>query len=381
LKEFLNHFVEYWVTDEYRSTVNSLRKIRIYIVSQYLGIFSYLIASAIYAFAGINTLATICLICGVVTALSLRLLKLKNGFNYSFPIQLVMGQIVVIYTVALTGGINSALLSANIMFPLIGILVYSRVVALIIALAVVLTTVGFYIAQLNGIIFISVFEGHEELASLLTINFSALFAGLICFSFSEKSKKALNEAAESTVKKKNLISIVSHDLNNHLAIINSTLELTMSADGNEKKEKFSKSMQPKALRSSRQIGAIIKNVRMLNTISEWGVQESLTPVNLLETIPSSIEDMSEFAAAKKINLISELPEYLDEIEGYNSPLRSSVFNNLISNAVKFSAKNGDVTISSSVDNDYVYIHITDSGDGIKEEFREGYREKPDVWMS
>jgi two-component system sensor histidine kinase/response regulator len=51
----------------------------------------------------------------------------------------------------------------------------------------------------------------------------------------------------------------------------------------------------------------------------------------------------------------------------NKFIFSTVLRNIISNAIKFSSKNGEITVNTKIDNDKVIISIKDTGIGMSEE--------------
>jgi signal transduction histidine kinase len=110
---------------------------------------------------------------------------------------------------------------------------------------------------------------------------------------------------------------------------------------------------------------------LLENLLEW----SRVQANKIEIKPEVI-DLGNIAAetfsllhssaeAKNINLSSSIvfntTAYADE------NMVKTVFRNLVSNAIKFTKKGGEIKLSATDSNDYVEVSVSDNGVGISEE--------------
>lgn len=98
-----------------------------------------------------------------------------------------------------------------------------------------------------------------------------------------------------------------------------------------------------------------------------------------EILAEVLELMAPLAAERNVTLRNELPPTLPGIEADREEL-VRLFNNLISNAIKYNRPAGTVTVAGQADGPFVKISITDTGMGISEEgirnlFTEFFREK------
>jgi signal transduction histidine kinase len=86
---------------------------------------------------------------------------------------------------------------------------------------------------------------------------------------------------------------------------------------------------------------------------------------LSELINEEFSILNEMALGKSIELKSLLDNRL--IITADKNMIKTIIRNLISNAIKFTRKNGKVSVSASVINSYVEISVTDSGIGMTKE--------------
>lgn len=170
------------------------------------------------------------------------------------------------------------------------------------------------------------------------------------------------ELLKLNAEKDKFFSIIAHDLrspfNSFLGLTQIMAEelpgLTM-----DEIQKFAVSMRNSA-----------SNLfRLLENLLQWSrIQQGLIPfdqefVELLPVIDESIEMMLEHVKSKNIEIIKIIPSHLKIYADTN--ILHAVLRNLISNAVKFTAKGGKITISAKAfGGKYVEIAIMDSGIGM-----------------
>jgi len=163
--------------------------------------------------------------------------------------------------------------------------------------------------------------------------------------------------------KDKFVSIIAHDLKNPFnAIINFSELLVLKADP---------AINPKQLEMIRIINSSSKMAySLLENLLYWGQSQNSTipfrPSNL--NISDVIKEVVEFhevsAVLKNINIINntaDLSVYGDK------DMITTILRNLISNAIKFTSKNGEIKILSEVDSTFAYITVSDTGVGISPE--------------
>ncbi len=110
-------------------------------------------------------------------------------------------------------------------------------------------------------------------------------------------------------------------------------------------------------------------VAMINDFLELAKLEDMSykidrkPLNLLELMNSVLEDFKPLLEKQKIKLSVLTPEFSPVIQGDFQRL-TQVLANLIGNAVKFTAKEGSITVSLKMSDDHIELYVQDTGRGI-----------------
>jgi len=170
------------------------------------------------------------------------------------------------------------------------------------------------------------------------------------------------ELARKNLDFKEMLHILSHDLANPLANLQSILSIM--ADDTEGIADFLPDM-------SRTVGQgleIIEQVRSMRSLEEKGIH--LEPVNLQEAWVDSWLTLKYRFIEKGVNI--NLPEIQVPlwVKGEKISLVNSVLNNLLTNAVKFTPSGNSVTMNVISSDNRVVLSIRDEGIGIPDEIME-----------
>ena len=190
---------------------------------------------------------------------------------------------------------------------------------------------------------------------------------LIVLSIVTQTKEAQQRTLELAIQQErlaflnNLIRGASHDLKTPLAALNSTLYLLNKAKDDEKKQRYSE-------RLSQQIDDFSSLVTTLFDLTRLdpNARRSLAPVDINLVIHKVCTRLKSLVSTNKITLIKELQEALPPIMGDADELER-VIANLLGNAVKYTQKGGQVTITSDKNDHQVIIEVKDTGIGIPAE--------------
>lgn len=175
----------------------------------------------------------------------------------------------------------------------------------------------------------------------------------------EENLKLLN------AEKDKLFSIIAHDLrspfNSFLMLTEMLMDESIQLDADETK-KLTASMYKSA----------VNLYDLLENLLSWSrLQRGLTiiepaEIQLIDTVNGCLENFSTIIQNKMLEITIDIPESLSVIADSN--LLNSIFRNLISNAVKFTPRNGKIVINSieSIDNQ-VLISVTDTGIGMNQD--------------
>jgi signal transduction histidine kinase len=111
---------------------------------------------------------------------------------------------------------------------------------------------------------------------------------------------------------------------------------------------------------------LIEDILDVSRIIGGKLRLNLGPVDLREVIEAALDSVSPAAEAKSIRIDREFDE-VDSITGDKDRLQQVVWN-LLANAVKFTSRDGVVSVRLSHDGDEMVLAVTDTGIGIKPEF-------------
>lgn len=159
-----------------------------------------------------------------------------------------------------------------------------------------------------------------------------------------------------------IISIVAHDLKTPITAVKGFIELIKySGPMNERQDYFS----DRALSALRQMEHLVARLLELAWID---ADRPLEPqlCNLNAVIDDTVALLSDYAERRSITLHLEIAPDLGKLEADERRLEQ-VMMNLISNAVKYNRRGGDVWIRAQGNEDSIDVTVRDSGFGIAPE--------------
>jgi PAS domain S-box-containing protein len=163
---------------------------------------------------------------------------------------------------------------------------------------------------------------------------------------------------ESERLKANLVAAVSHELRTPLTSILGFTQTLLSRhlDPAERRH-FMKIVQTEASR----LGKLIDDLLDLRQVAEGRFTVAAERVDLSDVLSQQVELFASQSDAHRVTL--ELPPQSLFVEGQSDRL-SQVVSNLISNAIKYSPRGGDVKVTARRANGSVRVAIEDAGLGI-----------------
>ena len=171
--------------------------------------------------------------------------------------------------------------------------------------------------------------------------------------------KMVEELGSIETLKTDFVSNVSHEMKTPAAIIKNYAELLqMDSITEERRKEYAESIESVAIRLSNLIGNILK----LNKLENQRISKEVETYDVCRQLCECILQFEEKWDEKEIELEIEIEENV-MITGDES-LLELVWNNLISNAIKFTEAEGSIKISQTSTKQYVKVAITDTGCGI-----------------
>jgi signal transduction histidine kinase len=189
---------------------------------------------------------------------------------------------------------------------------------------------------------------------------------------SEKLADTNRELAQLHSLKDDFVSTVSHEFKTPLTSIKGFLAVLLEQEAGpltKEQKRFLKIVMSAAER----LGHLVNDMLDMSRL-EGGMDIELSPVDLEQVARDSVENHRFLADNKGIRLLLEVPPLLPPGRG-NVEWLKHVFDNLVSNALKFTPERGEVTVTLSNKGDCVMASVSDSGIGIPEEDQERIFEK------
>lgn len=161
--------------------------------------------------------------------------------------------------------------------------------------------------------------------------------------------------------RQDFVANVSHELRTPLTVIHGYLESLLDQDLKETRQwkKIFRQMQQQSSRMENLIEDLLLLSRLETHNDHVHEEEQIDTVKLLTAIIQEAKELSA-GSGHKIKFINDKNLMLI---GNPAEIRS-LFSNIIFNAVKYTPKNGHITIEWTIKNNQAYFKVTDTGIGI-----------------
>ena len=167
--------------------------------------------------------------------------------------------------------------------------------------------------------------------------------------------------------KSEFVSTVSHELRTPLTAIRGSLGLIMSGVTGELPEK-SRDLLVLANNNTQRLLHLINDILDIQKIEAGKLEFEYQDIDLMSAVEKSVIDNTGYAEEHNVRII--IGQRLENTQIHVDPFRlAQVLANLLSNAAKFSHKNGIVTIDTCQDGDYAKVSVIDKGEGIPLKFQ------------
>ena len=180
----------------------------------------------------------------------------------------------------------------------------------------------------------------------------------------DEIQKYVAELNELNQSKDKFFSIIAHDLKNPFVTLLGFSEILLS--------------EYKELQSDEVLYFIneMKNTadlsfNLLQNLLHWSrsqtgrIEFHPNRLNLLNIVDQNIKLVQKTAEKKNIKLINNVDSSIN-VQA-DEDMINTVIRNLLTNAIKFTPKEGEIAVSSSLDNDFTVLSIMDSGVGMNKE--------------
>lgn len=167
---------------------------------------------------------------------------------------------------------------------------------------------------------------------------------------------------ETDKLKSELLATASHDLKQPLSVMRGYIDLLeMTNTFDERSERFIASLNKAIINMQTLIDELLDLARI-----ESGIQLEMEEVDLGSILHECVEANIPKANEKSMKVFKDIPDNFPTVRGDSLRL-SQIFNNLISNAIKYTPPEGEVRVYTEKQGKVVRISVQDTGLGISPE--------------
>ncbi len=177
-------------------------------------------------------------------------------------------------------------------------------------------------------------------------------------------RQARRLAEEKRQVRFQFISVLAHEMKSPISAIEGYLQMIRERAVGNKLEDYDH-MVDRCLLRIEGMRKLISDLLDLTSIESGQRQRTIASVDLAEVARQSVENVKPEAERRGISIKLEMPASL-RMEADRTEMEM-VFNNLISNAVKYNRDNGSVLIEVGMTGDEVRIQVQDTGIGMTPE--------------
>lgn len=164
--------------------------------------------------------------------------------------------------------------------------------------------------------------------------------------------------------KSQFVSMVAHELRSPLAAIEGWLDVVLSGEaGGDEHQKLE--WLRRAKERAKSLLALVNDLLEINKIEAGKTAQKMESVQVTKIIAKTVDFFRPEADRKHISFKTEFSDELPTIQADVQDMEK-LFTNLISNAIKYNVDQGTITIKTTVDEDYVGFHVSDTGIGISQ---------------
>ena len=158
------------------------------------------------------------------------------------------------------------------------------------------------------------------------------------------------------------IANVSHELKTPLAVMQNYGTLLQDPDlSEEKRIEYGKNIAEQ----TRRLSNLVMNILKLNKLENQQIYPNVEKYYLSEQLCESMLEFENVWEEKNIEIEADLDEEVRILA--DKELLSLVWNNLLSNALKFTEEGGRVSLALRGDEQFAYVEVKDTGCGMNAE--------------
>jgi signal transduction histidine kinase len=174
--------------------------------------------------------------------------------------------------------------------------------------------------------------------------------------------KMVDELGGIEMLTSDFVSNVSHEIKTPLAVIQSyAMALQKAEAGPEQRREYTNTI----ISASQKLNVLVANILKLSKLENQRIQPSAEEYDLCRQLCDCALSFESLWEEKNITFSAEMDD--KAVVFADKSLLEIVWNNLLSNALKFTEPGGMVSLRQSSDEDTITVAISDTGCGITEE--------------
>lgn len=182
--------------------------------------------------------------------------------------------------------------------------------------------------------------------------------------------KMTEELSSVETLRTDFVANVSHEMKTPLAVMQNFGTLLQAEElPDNKRIEYAKGVSD----ASRRLAEMMTNILKLNLLENQQIYPQATEYNLGEQLCECLLQFENVWEQKRIEIDTHIEEEI--MIKADSELLSLVWNNLFSNAFKFTPEDGNVSVSLTATEKYAIVKVRDSGCGMSPEIGEHIFEK------
>lgn len=175
----------------------------------------------------------------------------------------------------------------------------------------------------------------------------------------------MQKLQETDQLRRELVSNISHDLRTPLATTRGYIDTLLIKDGSLDRQERS-SYLANAQKSIGRLGQLIDDLFELSKLESGQIKPDPEYFSVLELMYDTVQEFALEAGQKNITINAPVPAR-DTMVYADVALIQRVLENLLKNALKYTPRNGVISLGFAVENNKVIISIEDTGYGIAEQ--------------
>lgn len=173
--------------------------------------------------------------------------------------------------------------------------------------------------------------------------------------------RMISELESTEMLKNDFVSNVSHEIKTPVSVINNYATILQSDQISESERK---DYAMRISQTAENLSVMVANILQLSKIENQKIKPQPVKYNLSEQLAQCILYFESVWEQKNIELDTDIPDEI-AIES-DKNLMTLVWNNLLSNALKFTPENGTVKVAAKAEEGKAIVQVIDSGCGISE---------------